>query len=46
MDTVEEGTQRPVHIDGTIFVVLEGQDKKALHVLDSSHGAIVANKYS
>ena len=45
MDAVEEGTQRLVHIDGAIFVVLEGEDENAFRVQGCSHGTILANEY-
>jgi len=32
MDAVGEGTQRLVNIDGAMFIVLEGEDEKALRV--------------
>ena len=46
MDSIEEGTQRLVHIDGVIFVVLEGEDENAFWVWGCSHGTTVANECS
>jgi len=32
MDAVQEGTQRVVHIDGAIFVVLQGENETTFRV--------------